>query len=110
HLQARGLRRELGPGRAKREAMVPAQLVVEVLGGEPPVAIAIKGQQLVHLVDGDPLGGGFAEPPVAEPRSAFVLVPISPAPERPLAHTQDLGGLRLAQTTLLPAAIDVLTP
>jgi hypothetical protein len=35
---------------------VLAQLVVEVLGGEPAAALAVQGQHVVHLVDRRPSG------------------------------------------------------
>jgi hypothetical protein len=94
--QASGLQAQLGPSVAERKAVVLAQLVVEVLGGEPAVARAVELEHLVHTVDRHPPGRGLAEPPVEQTRHAFALVPLAPAPEAPLAHAQDLGGLRLA--------------
>ena len=88
--------------------MVLAQLGVEVLGGEPAVALAVQAQHRVHLVDRHALGRSFAEPVFGETLELLGLVAIPPAAEAPLAHAQDLGGLRLAQPTLLPAAVDVL--
>jgi hypothetical protein len=106
--QAGGLQPELGPGVAEHETVVLAQLVVEVLGGESAVALAIEGQHVVHLVDRHPPARALAEPPVEQTRHAFAPIPVPPAPEGPLAHAQNLGGFRLAQPARLPAPVDVL--
>jgi len=106
--QAGRLQPELGPGVAAREAMVLAQLVVEVLGGEPAVALAVQAQHLLQLVDRHLFGRGLAEPSIQQAARTLVFVPVPPAAEGPLAHAQDLGGRGLAQPALLPAAVDVL--
>src|SRR5262245_46011829 len=95
--QAGGLQPELGPGVAKREAVMLAQLVVEMLGGEPAVALAVEAEHLANLVDRHPSGRGLTEPPIEQSRRAFALIAISPAAEAALAHAQDLGVLGLAQ-------------
>jgi hypothetical protein len=102
------LQAQLGPGVAQAKAVVLAQLVVEVLGGETAVALAIQGQHRLDLVDRHPPGGRLAEPSIEQAGGAVVLVAIPPAAEGPLAHAQDLGGFRLAQLALLPAPVNRL--
>ena len=46
--------------------MVLAQLVVEVLGGQSAVALAIQAQHLVDLIDRHPLGGRLAQPSIEQ--------------------------------------------
>jgi hypothetical protein len=102
------LQAQLGPGVAPRKTVALAQLVVEMLGREAAVTLAIQGQHLVDLIDRHPPAGGLAEPSIEQARGAFAVVAIPPAPEGPLAHPQDLGGLGLAQPALSPAPIDLL--
>ena len=102
------LQAQLGPGIAQVKTVVPAQLVVEVLGGEAAVALAIEGQHLVHLVERHAPGRRLAEPPIAQALRARRVVALPPAAEAALAHAQDLRGLRLAQPALLPAPVKLL--
>ena len=68
-------------------------MLEEVLDGEALVAFAIKRLHLLRPIDRNPLARRLAEPPVKKPRLALLVVAVPPAPERPLAHSQKLGGL-----------------
>jgi hypothetical protein len=70
--QAGGLQPELGPGVAEPKAVVLAQLVVEVLGAEPAVALAIERQHRVHLVGRHASAGSRARMPRISAASAWL--------------------------------------
>ena len=56
-----------------------------------------------HPVGRNPPARRLAEPPVDEPGLAVLLVSPRPAPERPLAHPEQLGRLRLVELRRFPA-------
>jgi len=87
-----------------------APLVVEMLGGEAAVALAIQAQHLVDLIDRHPSGGRLAEPSIEQALEPIGVVAVPPTAEGPLAHAQDLRRLGLTQPALPPAPIDVLEP
>ena len=89
--------------------VVPAhQMLVEVLDREAGIAIAIELEHLRHLVDRHPPRRGAPDAPIVQTFQARVLVALSPAPKRALAHAQDLGRFQLAQRVALPAVENLL--
>src|SRR5271166_5602976 len=82
-------------------------MLVEVLDREALVALAIKSLHLLGPVDGNPLARRLAKPPIDKSGLAFLLIPALPAPERPLAHPQELRRLLLAQLRRFPAVQNV---
>ena len=100
---ARPLKMQLQPGVAPTKAVVLDQMLVEVLDREALVALAIKPLDLLRPVGRNPPARRLAEPPVDEPGLAVLLVSPRPAPERPLAHPEQLGRLRLVELRRFPA-------
>ena len=82
---------------AARAAVLGHQLLVEVLGGEVPVAGVEQLKHPSHLVHWRTPGRGPAQALVVETLRPFRLEAIAPAPEGPLRHTQYLRRLGLAQ-------------
>ena len=83
--------------------MVPHQVLVEMLGGEARVALPIEPPDLVGLVLRHRPARATPETPVQQPVLALLLEPPRPAPDRALAHPNDLRRLKLAQPASLPA-------
>src|SRR4029077_16781424 len=65
---------QLGPGVAPAEAVVPHQMLVEMLDRETLIALAIKPLHLLGPVGRDPLARRLAEPAVQEPGLALLLM------------------------------------
>ena len=82
---------------AARAAVLGDQLLVEVLGGEVPVAGVEQRQHPRHLVHRRAPRRNPAQAAVVETVGALRLVAIAPAPEGPLRHAQHLRRLGLAQ-------------
>src|SRR5271156_3863569 len=82
-------------------------MLVEVLDREALVALAIERFHLLGPVDGNPLARRLAKPPIDKSGLAFLLIPALPAPERPLAHPQELRRLLLVQLRRFPAVKNV---
>src|SRR6202020_753485 len=101
---ARPLQVQLQPGVAPAEAMVPHQMLVEVLDREALVALAVEALHLLRPVGRNPPARRLAEPAVDEAGLALLLVSPRPAPECPLAHPEQLGRLSLVQLRRFPAA------
>jgi hypothetical protein len=93
---------QLQPGVAPAEAVIPHQMLVEVLDREALVALAIKPLNLLSPVRRDPLARRLAKPPVNEAGLAFLLVTARPAAERPLAHPEQLRRLFLIELRRFP--------
>ena len=77
--------------------MLGDQLLVEVLGGEVPVAGVEQRQHPQHLVERRAPGRDPAQAAVVETLRPIRLVAIAPAPEGPLRYAQHLRRLGLAQ-------------
>src|SRR5271168_1225033 len=105
--QPHPLQVQLGPGVAPAEAVILHQMLVEVLDGEALVALAIKSLDLLRPVGWNPLARRLAKPPIDKSGLAFLLIPALPAPERPLAHPQELRRLLLVQLRRFPAVQNV---
>ena len=86
---------QLQPGVAPAEAVVLHQMLVEMLDRKTLVALAIKPLHFFRPVDRNPPPRRLAEPPVDKPGRAVLIIAVTPAPERPLAHPQRLRHLRL---------------
>ena len=84
------------------------QLLVEVLGGEVPVAGVEQLQHPRHLVRRGAPGREAAQAAVVETVGALRLVAIAPAPEGALRDTQNLRRLGLAQATPMGAPVNLL--
>ncbi len=95
--QPASLQECLRPRVAPGKAVVPDQMLVEVLGVEVLVAIAIKLLDPLCPSLRNPLRRRLAQPPIVQPLEALFLMALIPAPEGPFAHPQDLPSLRLAQ-------------
>src|SRR5580693_4015182 len=96
------LQMQLGPRITPAEAVVLDQMLVEMLDREALVALAIEPLHFLGPVGRDPFARRFAKPPVDEARLALLLVTARPAPERPLAHPEQLGRLLLVQLRRFP--------
>ena len=94
----------LGPGIAPTKAMTANEMLVKMLGREAGVALPIKPPDLISLLLGNRPAGEPPEPPVQQPVLPLLLEPSRPAPERALAHSQQLGRFHLAQLRRIPAA------
>jgi hypothetical protein len=100
---ARPLQMQLEPGVAPAEAVVPHQMLVEVLDRKTLVALAIKPLHLLSPVRRDPPARRLAEPTVQKPDLAILLITARPAPEGPLAHSEQRRRLFLIQLRRFPA-------
>jgi hypothetical protein len=96
------LQMQLQPGVAPAKAVVLHQMLVEVLDREALVTLAIKRLHLLRPIDRNPLARRLAEPPVDKPGLALLVVAVRPSPERPLAHSQKLGGFTLVELRRFP--------
>ena len=97
------LQMQLRPSVAPAEAVVLHQMLVEMLDREALVTLAIEPLHLLGAIGRDPLARRLAEPPVDKAGLAFLLVTARPAPERPLAHPEQLGRLLLTELRRFPA-------
>ena len=88
---------QLEPGVAPAEAVILNQMLVEMLDREALVALAIKPLHFLRPVDRDPPARRLAEPAVRKPGLPSLLITTRPAPERPLAHPEQLSRLRLIE-------------
>ena len=104
---ARPLQMQLEPGVAPAKAMVLHQMLMEVLDRKTPVALAIEPLDFLSPVRRNPPARRLAEPAVHKPGLAVLLIAPRPAPERPLAHPEQLRRLFLAQLRRLPAVQNV---
>src|SRR5208337_3099247 len=83
---------------------------MEVLGSEPRITLSVKRLDLLLPVDRNPFPRRLAEPPVQQPRLAFLLVTRLPAPKRPLAHPKQRRCFQLVEFRRLVAAQNVQKP
>ena len=97
----------LRPRVAPRKPVVPHQVFVEMLGREAAIAGAVKSLHLILPIRRNPLARRLPKPPVQKPRLAFVLEPPPPPPKRPLAHTQKLRRIQLAELQGFVTAQDI---
>src|SRR6202011_141110 len=96
------LKEPLGPAVAKTVAVAHRQILVEMLGREPLVAVAVQPLDLLAI-------GPRHRPPRSPPQPTIrktiiprLLEPANPAAKRPLVHAQKLGRLKLTQLVSLP--------
>ena len=76
----------LGPRVAPAKAMMSDKVLVEMLGRETGVALAVKPLDLLGFVVRNRPAGAPPQAPVQKPVFAFLLKPPAPPPKRPLAH------------------------
>jgi hypothetical protein len=84
--------------------MVLDEMLVEVLDRETLVALAIEPLHFFRPVRRDPPARRLAEPAVEEAGLAVLLIAARPAPQRPLAHPEQLRRLLLAELRRFPTA------
>src|SRR5271169_4303119 len=82
-------------------------MLVEVLGPEARVALAIERLHLLLPVHRNSLARRLAKPPVQEASLALLIVPVAPAPKRPLAHPKQLRRLLLVQLRRFPTTPNI---
>ena len=92
-----GLQGQPHPVVAALAVVLGDQLLVEVLGGEVPVAGVEQLKHPQHLVDRRAPGRDPAQAAIVETLRPVGLVAIAPAPEGPLRYAQHLRRLGLAQ-------------
>src|SRR5580700_9151776 len=95
---------QLQPGVAPAEAMVPHQMLVEMLEREALIALAIEPLDFLRPVRRNSPARRLAESAVHKPGLAVLLVAARPAPERPLAHPEQLSRLLLIELRRFPTA------
>jgi hypothetical protein len=78
-------------------------MLVEMLDRKTLVALAIKPLHFFRPVDRNPPPPRPAEPPVDKPGRAVLVIAVTPASQRPLAHPQQLRRLRPVQLRRFPA-------
>src|SRR4029077_6448568 len=100
---ARPLKVQLGPGVAPAEAMVPHQMLVEMLDRKTLVALAVEPLHFFRPVRRDPPARRLAEAAVEKPGLALLLVAPRPAPECPLAPPEQLRPILLIELRRFPA-------
>ena len=88
-------------------AVLRHQLLVEVLGGEVPVAGVEQLKHPRHFVHRRATCREAAQAAIVETLRAFRLKAIAPAPEGALRDAQDLRRLRLAQHTATGAPVNL---
>jgi hypothetical protein len=97
----RTLRRRLRqPGPVQREprhrvaelvVVALHQLLVKMFRRKPVVALHVKPQHALDLLDRRPPARRLADPPVAQSHRSLIAQPVAPPPKRPLRHPQHLG-------------------
>src|SRR5207244_6313492 len=97
------LQKGLRPGVAPGEAVGRLEVLVKVLDGETPIALAIELLDFLRRGIGHRAAGAPANPPIDQPVFAILFKPARPPPECPLTHSQNLGSLELAQSSGFPA-------
>ena len=100
------------PGRLQRQpgdrvaelVVVPLrQLLVDMLHREASVPLLVQPQHPQDLLGRRPPARRLADPPITQTLGSLLMQPVTPAPERPLRHTEHLHRLDLAQlASLLP--------
>ena len=74
------------------------------------VALAVEPFHLFRPIARDPPARRLAEPAIQKPGLAFLLVAARPAPERPLAHPEQLRRLLLIELRRFPAVEKIQKP
>src|SRR5665213_3040813 len=89
--QALRLQKNLGPRVAPVEVVIADKVLVEVLGGETAVAVAIQSFDLLFAVNRHPFARRPAEPAVQQTGFSGILKPQAPAAKRPLTDPKPPG-------------------
>src|SRR5437764_9340501 len=97
----------LGPGVAPPEAVLRAQVLVEMLHVPSHVMRPVFAQHPSDLVDWHSPGRFLAKPAVDQPRKSIFLVAAPVTPELPFRHPKYLSSLECRQLLALPAAQNV---
>src|SRR5664279_5507475 len=102
----RPLEMQLEPGVAPAEAVVLDEMLVEMLDRETMVTLAVEPLHFLGPIRRNPPARRLAEPPIDEAGLTLLFVTARPAPERPLAHPEQLRRLLLVQLRRFPAVED----
>src|SRR5665213_368817 len=95
--QALRLQKNLGPRVAPVEVVIADKVLVEVLGGETAVAVAIQSFDLLFAVNRHPFARRPAEPAVQQTGFSGILKPQAPAAKRPLTDPKQLSRFQLIE-------------
>ena len=93
---------------AALDVVLGHQLLPEVPGGVIPVARVEQLQHRHHLVGAGAPRRHPPQPAVVQSLRPVDLVPVAPAPERPLRHPQHLRRLHLAQLAAITTSVNLL--
>src|ERR1700681_3215752 len=91
--QPRPLQGQLHPGVAELDPMFAVQLLVKMPHVQIEIPVAVQSKHLLHHRHRHPFRRGLALSPVEQSVVAELLIPLSPAPHRPIAQTENLGRL-----------------
>jgi len=105
---AMGLQRQADPVVAALESVLRNKLVPEMLGREIEVLGVELLQDLDHRVHRNPARRNLAQAAVVKTFRPVGIITVPPAPERPLAHPQNLRCLHLAQLTPVRPTVNLL--
>ena len=94
------LQRQPGHRVAELVVVMLLHLLVEMLHREVPVALLIEGLHRAQLRRRRPSRRHLAQPPIAQPLGAVLLIAQQQPPEMPARHPQNLAGLLRRQPTL----------
>ena len=105
--QTRPLQHRPGPAVAQGEAVMLAQMVVEVLDRPADMAGAVLLQHPLDPIHRHPPRRPLAEPAVEQAVQTFLFVAPPVAPEAALRHPQKLGRIQRRQTLRLVASQNI---
>ena len=104
------LQRQTNPVVTPTHAVLRHQLLVEVLRREVPVARVEQIKHPRNLVNRSAARRHTTETAVVKSLRSLRLIPVTPAPERPLADAQNLRSLQLAQRAAARSPVNLLEP
>jgi hypothetical protein len=87
----------LHPGVAQPDLVLLAQLLVKMTHVQIEIPVPVKPQNLLHLRHRNALAAGCPAPPIHQPVTAVLLVPLSPATHLTVADADDLRRLKPGQ-------------
>ena len=105
--QPPALQEQLRPHVATVEPGRPRQVLVEVLGREALIPLAIQRLNPLRLRRCNAVRRRRPDPAIPQPLLSLLAIPMAPAAERPFPNPQQLTSLSLAQLTTPKALVNV---
>ena len=101
------LQMQLQPRAAPAKAVIPDQMLVEVLDREALVTLAIKPLHFLRPIRRNSTSGRLTKPSIGMPGLAFLLVSARPPPKRPRRYPKKLRRLLLIELRRFPSVQEI---